>query len=184
MAIDLTVIELSEQVEARYVKGEYVRLDQDSAVKRSRYVNDHRWTTTKDYSSGRLCLQSFSPEWRDDWTKHRRETKGHDLTSRIGSIVKELVEAAPVVAALIEEGERKAELERKQWEAERRDERKQTKERSAKARKDSRDELDQIVKTWAYAKRLEAFFSDAEARLEGLDPDPMEQMRDRPERCP
>ena len=36
-----------------------------------------------------------------------------------------------------------------------------------------------IVQTWAMAKRIEEFFSDAEARLEGLDPDRREQMRDR-----
>jgi GTP1/Obg family GTP-binding protein len=90
------------------------------------------------------------------------------------------MDAAPVVAGLIEEGEQKAEIQRKQWEEERREyERTQAEERAAKAQKDSRDELVQIVKTWVDAKRLEEFFTDAEARIEGLEPDLQRNMRDR-----
>jgi hypothetical protein len=180
VAVGLTIVELSEQAEARYVKGEYVRLDQEPAAKSRRYVNDYSWTTTKDYPTGRLCLQAYSPDYRGEWTQQWRETKGRDLTSRIGSITKELMDAARVIAGLIEEGERKAELRRQEWEkecleAERRD----AEERAEKAREESTEEILSIVTAWAEAKRIEEFFSDAEARLAGLDHEFREQMRDR-----
>jgi hypothetical protein len=178
--IGLTIIELSEEAEARYVKGEYVRLDQEIPVKRGRYANDYSWTTKKDYPTGRLCLQAYSPDWRGKWTQQWRETKDRDLTSRIRSIVKELMDAARVVAGLIEEGERKAEIQRKQWEEERKEyARQQAVERAAKARKDSTDDLLGIVAAWAQAKRIEEFFSDAEGRLSSLDSDRRSQMVDR-----
>jgi hypothetical protein len=180
VAIGLTIVELSEEAEARYVKGEYVRLDQEAPIKRSRYANDNNWTTKRDYPTGRLCLQAYSPDWRGKWTQRWRETRDRDLTSRLGSIVKELMDAAPVVAGLIEEGERKTKLQRQKWDEERRlREQKQAEERATKAQQDSRDDLFQIVKTWANAKRLEEFFADAEARIDGLAPDLKEKMLDR-----
>jgi hypothetical protein len=180
VAIGLTIIELSEEAEARYVKGEYVRLDQELPFKRSRHANDYSWTTKMDYPTGRLCLQAYSPDRRGKWTHQWRETKDRDLRSRIRSIVNEIMDAAPVVAGLIEEGERKAELQRLKWEQERREyDRKKAEERAAQAQQDSRDEIVKIVKTWANAKRLEEFFADAESRIEGLGPDLREKMRDR-----
>jgi hypothetical protein len=176
--IGVTIIELSEEAEARYVKGEYVRVDQETPVKRSRYANDYTWTTKKDYPTGRLCLQAYSPDWRGKWTQQWRETKDRDLTSKIRSIVKELMDAAPVIAGLIEEGERKAEIQRKQWEEERKEyTRQQAIERAAKVRRDSTDDLLGIVAGWAQAKRIEEFFADAEARLDGFDSSGKEQIR-------
>jgi hypothetical protein len=68
-----------------------VRLDQEPAAKSRRYVNDYSWTTTKDYPTGRLCLQAYSPDYRGEWTQQWRETKGRDLASRIASITNRLI---------------------------------------------------------------------------------------------
>jgi hypothetical protein len=144
--IGLTVIELSEEAEARYLKGEYVRVDAQTPIKRSRYSTDGGWTTKRDYPTGRLCLQAYCPDWRGEWTKQWRETNERDLKTQIPSIIRELVNAAPLIADLIKEGELKAELQRQEWEEERREsERKLAEERAAKARRDSRDELLQII---------------------------------------
>lgn len=61
VAIGLTIIELSENVEARYVNGEYVRLSDYVPKRRSRYVLDSGWISTHDFPTGRLCLQAYSP---------------------------------------------------------------------------------------------------------------------------
>ena len=170
VAIGLTIIELSEEAEVRYVKGEYVRINQDPEPARRRRIFEDSWTTKRDFPTGRLFLQAYSPDRRGEWSKQWRETKERDLTSRIASIVKELTEATPVIAGLIEEGARKDELQRKQWEEQSREwERQQAEERAAKARNDSRNELLHIVHAWARAKRIEEFFRDAEARIVGLD---------------
>jgi hypothetical protein len=180
VAIGLTIIELAEQAQARYVKGEYVRLDEEPAVKSRRYANEYSWTTTKDYPTGRLCLQAYSPDLRGEWTNQWRETKNRDLAPSIRSIAKELIDAAPTIAERIAEGERQAELHRQDWERERLEsERQEAIERAAKAREEGRDEILSIVEEWAHAKRIEEFFCDAEARLDGFEAAHRERMRDR-----
>jgi hypothetical protein len=76
------------------------------------------------------------------------------------------------VARLVEEGERQAELERQHWAAQMEQwEREEAERRAAKALKESKEELLEIIEMWATSKRLEAFFADAERRLEGLHED-------------
>src|ERR1700716_1512939 len=47
--------------------------------------------------------QAYSPDWRGEWVQQWRDTKDRDLTSRIRSIVKELIEAASVVVGRFRE---------------------------------------------------------------------------------
>ena len=61
VAIGLTVIEMSEEAEARYMNGEYVRLTDYVPKRRGRYAQDYGWTNTHDFPTGRLCLQAYSP---------------------------------------------------------------------------------------------------------------------------
>jgi hypothetical protein len=56
VAIGLTVVEMSEAAEARYVNGEYVRLTDYVPKRRGRYAQDYGWTSTHDFPTGRLCL--------------------------------------------------------------------------------------------------------------------------------
>jgi hypothetical protein len=114
VAIGLTIIELSENIEARYVNGEYVRLSDYVPKRRGRYVPDSGWTSQHDFPTGRLCLQAYSPYPLAQWTQQWRETKSRDLSTRIPAIMSELAKATVDIARLVEEGERQAELER-QW---------------------------------------------------------------------
>jgi len=169
VAIGLTIIELSENVESRYINGEYVRLSDYVPKRRDRYVADRGWTSTHDFPTGRLCLQAYSPYPRAQWTQQWRETKKRDLSPRIPAIISELTKATVDIARLVEEGERQAVLERQRWAAQiERWEREEAKRHAAKALKESKEELLKIIETWATSKRLEAFFADAERRLEGL----------------
>ena len=81
VAIGLSIIEVSEEAEVRYVNGEYVRESEYVAPKRRRYALDHTWTTKREFPSGRLCLQTYSPYWRAKWVHHWRETIDRDLAS-------------------------------------------------------------------------------------------------------
>ena len=94
--------------------------------------------------------------------------------------MRELERAVVDVARLIEEGERQAELERQQWEVQQAKWRREEAERqAAKALKDSKEELLQIIDRWAESKRLEQFFADAERRVAELDTDERLRMLDR-----
>ena len=169
VAIGLTIIEMSEEAEARYVNGEYVRLTDYVPKRRGRYAQHHGWTSTHDFPTGRLCLQAYSPYPRADWAQQWRETSNRPLSGRIPAIVRELEKATVEIARLVEEGERQAEIERQRWEAQQEGwRREEDARRAAKALKDSREELLQIIDAWVEAKRLEAFFGDAERRARDL----------------
>ncbi|MDO9005032.1 MAG: hypothetical protein Q7V20_16430 [Aquabacterium sp.] len=181
VAIGLTIIEMSEEVEVRYVNGEYVRVRDYVPPKRGRYAVDHSWTTMKDIPTGRLCLQAYSPYARAKWKKQWRETTAaRSLDAQIRGIVKELEEAAVEVAHLVEEGMRQAEIEHQQWEAQRREWRREEEERrTAKALKQSREDLHHIIDRWAESNRIEQFFVEAERRAAALDAEERLRLLDR-----
>lgn len=180
VAIGLTVIEMSEKAEARYLNGEYVRLADYVTKRRGRYAQDHSWTSTHEFPTGRLCLQAYSPYPRANWTQQWRETSARDLSGRIPAIVRELEKATVEIARLVEEGERQAEIERQRWEAQREQWRREEEaRRAAKALKDSKEELLQVIDGWAESKRLEEFFADAERRAQDLPDEQRERTIER-----
>ena len=169
VAIGLTIIEMAEEVEVRYVNGKYIREQDYVPPKWSRYGNDFTWTTRKDYPTGRLCLQTYAPYQSADWVKRWQETKTRGLDIQIKAIVKELEGAAVLIARLVEEGEHQAELALQKWEAEKEQWRlEEVARRAVEARKESRDELLLIIDAWTRANRIEQFFQDAEQRAAGL----------------
>jgi Xaa-Pro aminopeptidase len=103
------------------------------------------------------------------WKRQWRETKTGDFPGKLSAIVKELKREAATIALLVEEGERKAEIERQEWEARQIIWRREEEERRRiKAEKDSREELFEIIEAWVEAKRIEEFFADAEQRAAEL----------------
>jgi GTP1/Obg family GTP-binding protein len=91
---------------------------------------------------------------------------------QVPTIVTDLEAAVPEIRRLLEEGKQRAEIEHQRWQAQMAEWKRQEEEkRIAKAHKDSVDELRAIIGEWASVKRLEAFFGDAAARLEGLPAD-------------
>lgn len=180
VAIGLTIIEMSEEAEARYVNGEYVRQTDYVPKQRGRYAQDNGWTSTRDFPTGRLCLQAYSPYPRADWSRQWRETPGRNLSGRIAAIVRDLEKATVEIANLVEEGEREAEIEHQRREAQYERWRREEEERRAvKALEDSKEELLEIIAAWAAAKRLEEFFIDAERRAQDLPGDRRERTIER-----
>jgi len=173
VAIGLTVIEMTEEVKARYVNGEYVRETDYLPPKRRGHVIDHTWTTMKNFPTGRLCLQAYSPYPRTSWTKQWKETTAtRDMGNKIKEIVKELEEAAVEIARLAEEGMRQAEIEQQRWEVQRREwQRQEAERRQAEALKASNEDLLRIIDRWAQSNKIEQFFADAERRAENLEGD-------------
>lgn len=170
VAIGLTIIELSEEVEVRYVNGEYVREKDYVPPKRS---NHHTWMTRKDLPTGRLCLQAYSPYPSASWKKQWKETAtSHSLDAQMKGIVKELEGAAIEIAQLVEEGMRQVEIERQRWKAQQELWRREEAERrSAEALKKSKEDLHLIIDGWAESNRIERFFTEAEMRAAGLEED-------------
>jgi len=169
VAIGLTIVEMSEEVEARYVNGNYVREAEYIPPRRGRYAVDTTWTTTKAFTTGRLCLQGYSPYWRAKWVRHWREPNDRDLCGRISSIIKELEQSVVDIAGLVEEGERQAAIEHERWIVDQEQwKREEAERRTAQAFKDSKKELLQIIDAWAESRRLEQFFAEAARQIANL----------------
>jgi hypothetical protein len=177
VAIGLTLFELSEPTEARYVDGRYVPISTPRR-KGSPHTND--WTHTQDMSSGRLGLRASSPYVGATWERQWAEDADRTLISKIPQIVRVLESEAAVIAKLVENAERHAEVERKRWEAENeRWHRDQAERRHAENTKDGREQLLAIVESWALAKHVESFFDDAERRAAHLGEGERELLRER-----
>jgi len=165
VAIGLTIVEMSEEAEARYVNGEFIRERDNIPPKRGRYEYDHSWSTMMDFPTGRLRLQAYSPYPGTKWVNQWQEKNSGDLNKKIKSIIRELKQAAKLIPDLVAEAERQAEIERQRREAQfekwlREDEER----RAAEAIKESREELFQIIDCWAESNRIEQFFKDAEMK--------------------
>ena len=169
VAFGLTIFEMTENVEVEYRDGKYTRVS-DLPTKPKRNSSSYSWRSTSDLPSGRLCLQVYSPYPRTNWVHQWREMKSGDFPRKLSGVVKELKAEAGEIARLVEEGERKAEIERQQREAQRREsERKEAERQWLKAIEDSHAELQQIIQSWSDVKRIESFFTDAEQQVTEFD---------------
>lgn len=174
VAIGLTVIEMAEEAEARYVNGDYVRLED---VKRGSYYEPYSWTATREYPTGRLRLYAYSPYGLAKWSFTWEEKGKRQLINQIKSIVKTLEEAAVEVARLVEEGEDRAEQQRKERAQEQERRRiAEEKEHRIKLYNESRAEIFEIIEEWAKQNQIEQFFKDLEGQVDNLEPEDAERL--------
>ncbi len=115
VAIGLTMFEIAESVEVRWVDGKYVPISKLPVTRRNRYAHTSSWTHTRDLPSGRLCVQAYSPYRGTDWHRQWRESKAGDFPAKFTTITRELEREAATIAKLVEEAEHRAELERQRW---------------------------------------------------------------------
>jgi hypothetical protein len=164
VAIGLTIVEIAEGIEVRWVKDKYVPV-KDLPAPKSRWETGATWTTQRYFPTGKLALQAYSPYRGTKWVKVWRETAGRALGDQIRAIVNALEEAAEPIAREAEEAAKQAELERQRWKRQQEQWRlEEEARRAAEALKESKHELRNIVDKWAEANRIEQFFQDAQRR--------------------
>lgn len=179
VAIGLTLFELSEEVELQYVEGKYVPVKQAPLSYRVSRNGWNTWRIKRHMASGKLCLRASSPYGLALWEQQWRETRKGELPSKIPAIVEELTAAAVTVAKLVEEGERRAEEQRREWQLQHeRWEREERERRRIENTKESRKQLAEIVSAWGVARNVEAFFEDAERRAATLPDDSRQALID------
>jgi hypothetical protein len=185
VAIGLTLFELSEEVEVRYVDGKDVRVtDSPLPAWKRRGATTNEWKRKGDMPSGRLCLRASSPYARASWEKQWRETKGSDLFSKVPQIVRELEAEAAPIAALVAEAERQAQIAQREWEVEQAKWRvEEAERRRVQNTKESREQLFAIIEAWGITKQIEGFFEDAEQRISGLGEDERNEVLERLKRA-
>jgi hypothetical protein len=115
--IGLRIVEMAEEVLARYVNGKYIR-DSEYKPPKRRLGYDSTWTTKRSFTTGRLRLEAYSAFRGTEW-KRRWDEKSQSLELQVEQIVAVLEKSASAVSLLVEEAERKREAEHREWEAQR-----------------------------------------------------------------
>lgn len=169
VAIGLAIVEMSEEVLLRYVRGRYIRETDYIPPRRSRHYVDHTWTTTQELPSGRLRLVAYSPYHRVDWSADWQETTKTSLRSAVRSIVKSIEDAAVDLVTKLEEADRKAEIEwQERLAAEEKRRRKEDRRYIEQSIRDSREHLGQVIQQWSNVMSVESFLAGIEQRAAEL----------------
>lgn len=173
VAIGLAIVEMSEQTLMRYIgNGRYIRDADYIPPKASRHFTDHTWTTTRENPSGRLRLVTYSPYSRVTWTTDWQETKSAPLDKSLRTIVRAIEAAAVELVAMLEEADRKAEIEHREWlAADERRRRAEDQRRIEQSVKDSSDHLGQVIQQWAQVMSIEQFLRGVEDHAAALPDD-------------
>jgi chemotaxis protein histidine kinase CheA len=168
VAIGLSIIEMSENVEMRYLNGKYIR-ESEYVAPRSRLNASYTWTTHQDLPSGRFRIVAYSPYGGVEWSIRWQETRSTSLRSQIKNIVEAVEAAAPELVEKVAEAERQAAQRRREWEAaEERRRREEDQRRVAQSITESAAELRQIIGQWSDVVAIERFLAGAEERANTL----------------
>lgn len=169
VAIGLAVIEMSESVVLRYVKGKYIRETEYVPPKASRLYVDYTWTTTKDLPCGRLRLVAYSPYWPVSWATQWQESKKASLKRELPTIVKAIEDAAVELVGKLKEAERQAEVARQERRAEEERRRREEDRRQVQQSiKDSRKQLAEIIQSWGAVMNVERFLQGVHDQAQAL----------------
>lgn len=168
VAFGLAIVEMSENVEMRYVQGKYVP-EREFAQPGKPRPTSYSWTTHQDIPSGRLRLIVYSPYYRVPWQESWQETERTSFSSKIKSIVKRVAREAPNIVQKVEEANRKAEIERQEWlAAEERRRRAEDQRKTRQSFLDSREHLEQIITEWSRSLRISEFLAGLDNKVASL----------------
>ncbi|AWJ87763.1 hypothetical protein TSH58p_30080 (plasmid) [Azospirillum sp. TSH58] len=180
VAIGLAIVEMSETVLLRYVRGTYVREADYTPPKPSRHAVDHTWTTTRDLPSGRLRLVAYSPYGRVHWSTDWQETTKASLRPMLTLIVQAIEEAAADLVGKLEEADRRAEIAHQEWlAAQEKRRREDDRRRVEQSVRESQEHLLQIIQQWSHVVEVERFLAGVEARIADLPADGRALVMDR-----
>jgi hypothetical protein len=161
----LAIIEMTEAVLMRYLNGKYIRESDYRPPKISRGNADYTWTTTENIPCGRLRLVVYSPYRDISWSMSFQEKTGRALTHNIAMIVRSIENSTEQMRKEIVEAEQRAEAWRQeQKELQARWAREEDQRQIARSIKESREQLEQVIQSWAAAVSIEQFFIGVEER--------------------
>jgi hypothetical protein len=180
----LTIYEMTEYIEMRYLNGRYVRVGKEPPATTKRRHDPNSWTTMRDEPSGRLCLQVAASYPGIDWKREWKEKVVGDLPNQAGDLASILEKALPTVAELVRERDRRAEEQNRIFaEQQRRWQKEENQRKMTASVKESISELESLAEAWAGRLRIEALFADAEQCALELSEAEQVQVRSRIQRA-
>jgi hypothetical protein len=159
-AIALAVVEMSEEVELRYMgSGRYIKESAYRPPKRQLFP-DHTWTTTQDVPTGRFRIVAYSPYDGVTWSTHWQDSQKVLLLDQVPAIVSAMKGIAAELTKRKEEADAAYERQVQEWREEEKQRRRSEDRKQIEAsRKTSAQALGQAIEAWTTALNREAFFS-------------------------
>lgn len=166
VAIGLSIFELAEEVEVRYVGGDgdrYVRVGSPEERALGPLQRPHDWTTRQSLTTGRVALHAYAPTRAFEWERYWREKKAGDLPKMSEAIAKELEAQVAVILALEKKAREEAEERKRKWEIERQEmEKREAERRKVEEEKARLEELKAQLDRWRFARDARAFATQLE----------------------
>lgn len=161
VAIGLTLIEDSEEVEVAYVNGKYIPT---SRLKKSQSVS--RWPSKRDLPSGRFRLRAYSPYLRTQWQREWSIREGRDLPNFVQEVARELRKATSDIAEEFAVAAEQIRKDKQAWAEQREKWRIEEDNRlRQEARTKSTESLEAIISDWGRAKTIHQFFDELETAI-------------------
>lgn len=178
--VGFSLVEMTEEVPAKQVKGRYVRDEKMISWSRGKNSADIGYYSRRQIPCGRFRFQLYSPYEPDGWHQVFTQTKNCGLISQIPKMIKAAQSAVPIMRKEIQAQKERAEAQRKRIELQIIEyEKREVIRRREEAFKNSISELQGIMTKWAEDMRVEQFFIDAAKDIENCDPVLQEKLRER-----
>lgn len=191
MEMGVTIFEISEKVDARYLNGKYVRLSEAPEPKKSFRDSGATWIAKHEFLTGRLAIRAFSPYYRVSWEKTWKEAEAGTLSNQFKTIVEALEQQAKTLIPKVRQAfeEQRMEEERrviamKEWQRKTEIEAEERRvaalaQARAKAASDSKEELFHLIHKWSEAKRVREFLLELENAISRVPDERREALMDR-----
>jgi hypothetical protein len=167
VAIGLQIVEMSESVTLRYVRGKYIR-DADYIATR-RGFHDDSFTTTRAMPSGRLRVIAYSPYAEIDWNAQWQDTAKSAVRSSLRTIVATIADEASRLVDKLAEAERQRQIRHQEWLVqENLRQRENDRRKIAESVTDSTTALRKVIDHWADRTNIERFLDGVEQRAASL----------------
>lgn len=161
--IGLQIIEMTEDVLMRYVRGKYVKDSEYVEPKRTRDYIGHTWTTTAELPTGRFRITAYSMDRLVEYSASWQDTPDKRLSMK--DIVNRLQPFVEDLSIKIEDARKQQELRQRKWEEEEeRRRREDDRRRIEQSIRDSHDGLTKVMQDWVYIVHVEEFLKGVEKR--------------------
>jgi len=163
VAIGLTLIENSQEVEVVYTDGKYVPVKE---LKKSQSWMASRWPSKRDLPSGQFRLRAYSPYLRTSWQKEWTIRDGQDLSWFAKTVARELRKATTEISQEFAVASEQIRREREEWARQREKWRiEQDNKIRQEAVTESTEALEGIIAEWDRFKRIHEFFDELETAI-------------------
>ena len=167
VAIGLQIVETSETVTLRYVRGKYIRDSEYVPPKRG--YQDHTFTTTRAMPSGRLRIIAYSPYGGVDWSARWQDSASSSVRKSLSAIVAAITAEAANLVDKLAEAERQAEIRHQEWlQKMDRIEREEDRRKIAQSVEQSTADLRAVITRWGARVEIETFLAGVESSASDL----------------